>query len=410
MLEVSQSKRAPLALGVTIVAGTTVGAGMFSLPIVASGMWYSWALLLLLITWFCMYNSALMILEANLNFSPGSSFNTFVGDILGPRWNAFNGLTFGFVLYILTYAYISGGGSVITATLNLGDNSTMSPMLASGLFALILALIVSFSTGLVGRICTLLIAAMLIAFLLAARDLSDGVQPSLLLNNDKSYTPFIFAAVPYFLTSFGFHGNVPSLMKYYGRDPKTIRQCLLIGSLLALAVYGFWISLNFGVLPRPVFAGISAAGGNIGDLLQALHSVVGAASTQRYLNVFANMAVVSSFLGVGLGLFDYIADLCGFDDSPMGRLKTGLLTFLPPTLGGLLFPDGFLYAIGVAGLCAAVWGTLVPALAVKVSREKYGNPRYRVWGGNVMIYVIMTYGLVLILCFLLASVGLLPIL
>ena len=60
-----------------------------------------------------------------------------------------------------------------------------------------------------------------------------------------------------------------------------------------------------------------------------------------------------------LGLFDYLADLFGFDDSAMGRFKTALLTFIPPMIGGLVKPDGFLYAIGYAGLAATVWAAIV---------------------------------------------------
>ena len=47
------------------------------------------------------------------------------------------------------------------------------------------------------------------------------------------------------------------------------------------------------------------------------------------LNFFAYMAIATSFLGVTLGLFDYIADLFKFDDSVLGRTKTTLVTFLP---------------------------------------------------------------------------------
>ncbi|MCN4440417.1 tryptophan permease, partial [Escherichia coli] len=65
-------------------------------------------------------------------------------------------------------------------------------------------------------------------------------------------------------------------------------------------------------------------------------------SLDLLLVVFSNFAVASSFLGVTLGLFDYLADLFGFDDSAVGRLKTALLTFAPPVVGGLLFPNGFL--------------------------------------------------------------------
>ncbi|MBT3833464.1 MAG: hypothetical protein HOB98_21325 [Gammaproteobacteria bacterium] len=45
-------KSPSLAAGITIVAGTAVAAGMFSLPVVSSGMWFSWSILLLALTWF----------------------------------------------------------------------------------------------------------------------------------------------------------------------------------------------------------------------------------------------------------------------------------------------------------------------------------------------------------------------
>ena len=393
--------------GIAIVAGTAVGAGMFSLPLVSSGMRFSWSLLLLAFTWFCMCHSGLMILEANLNYEPGTSFSTFVGDLLGPWWNTITGLSLVFVLYILTYAYISGGGSIVNQTL--ASTGMALPQTLSGLlFALALAFIVWFSTGLVGRIAAILVFGMIITFALSLNGLVIRVQVPVLLHSELAYAPFLLAAVPYFLTSFGFHGNVPSLMKYYGKDPGTIRQCIIIGSLLSLLVYTLWQLACMGNLTREEFRPIMAAGGNIGDLVGALQARSESDNLNALLNAFANMAVVSSFLGVTLGLFDYIADRLGFDDSRGGRFKTALFTFLPPTVGGLLFPDGFIYAIGLAGLCASIWGTIVPALCARASRKKFGSPLFRVWGGNGMVFLIMGYGGLLITCYLLAALDILP--
>ena len=96
--------------GAMIIGGTIIGAGMFSLPVVMSGAWFFWSLLALIFTWFCMLHSGLMILEANLNYHIGASFDTITKDLLGNGWNIINGLTVAFVLYILTYAYISASG------------------------------------------------------------------------------------------------------------------------------------------------------------------------------------------------------------------------------------------------------------------------------------------------------------
>ncbi|HAT25863.1 MAG TPA: tryptophan permease [Gammaproteobacteria bacterium] len=398
-----------LVAGITIVAGTAVGAGMFSLPVVSAGMWFSWSILLLAFTWFFMYHSSLMIMEVNLNYEPGASFDTFVRDTLGPRWNLLNSLTLTFVLYILTYAYVSGGGSIVSHTLSSVTGLHLPGKLAGLIFAVGLAAFVWFSTALVGRMTTILVGGMIITFALTASGLTARVQLPILLDNRPEYALFTLAAIPYFLTSFGYHGNVPSLIKYYGRDPRRVRLCLLYGSLISLLVYSAWHVVTLGNISRPDFKPIIAAGGNIGDLVAALAGVADEENLTSLLSAFANMAVVSSFLGVSLGLFDFIADKFKFDDSRGGRFKTALLTFVPPTLGGLIFPNGFLYAIALAGLCACMWGAIIPALAVKASRKKYGNPHYRVWGGDALVYLIMSYGGLLIVCYFLAAIEILPV-
>jgi len=398
-----------LAAGITIVAGTAVGAGMFSLPVVSAGMWFSWSILLLAFTWFFMYHSSLMIMEVNINYEPGASFDTFVRDTLGPRWNLLNSLTLTFVLYILTYAYVSGGGSIVSHTLSSVTGLHLPGKLAGLIFAVGLAAFVWFSTALVGRMTTILVGGMIITFALTASGLTARVQLPILLDNRPEYALFTLAAIPYFLTSFGYHGNVPSLIKYYVRDPRRVRLCLLYGSLISLLVYSAWHVVTLGNISRPDFKPIIAAGGNIGDLVAALAGVADEENLTSLLSAFANMAVVSSFLGVTLGLFDFIADKFKFDDSRGGRFKTSLLTFVPPTLGGLIFPNGFLYAIALAGLCACIWGAVIPALAVKASRKKYGNPHYRVWGGDALVYLIMSYGGLLIVCYFLAAIEILPV-
>lgn len=410
---VSAVRKSPSVLGgAMIIAGTAVGAGMFSLPTVSSGMWFSWSLGCLFFTWFCMFHSGLMILEANLHYPVGSSFDTFVKDILGRGWNLVNGLTITFVLYILTYAYISGGGSIVIHTLESTIGTAPPPKVSSLIFAFCLAFIVWLSTNAVSRITTILLAAMVITFFISVGDLTFSVSPAILFNTQEespSYLPFVFAALPFFLTSFGFHGNVPSLMKYYGKEPLKIRNCLLYGSLLSLSVFLLWQVSTLGNIPRPEFKQIIADGGNIGVLVAAVSDVADGKTMGALLNVFANLAVVSSFLGVALGLFDFIADKFKFGDSLLGRTKTALVTFGPPTIGGLYFPDGFIYAIGFAGLAATMWGAIIPALMVKKCRQRFDNPLYRVWGGNGLIYLIILFAVVYASCHILAMLGWLPV-
>ena len=397
--------------GVVIIGGTIIGAGMFSLPVVMSGAWFFWSLLALIFTWFCMLHSGLMILEANLNYHIGASFDTITKDLLGNGWNIINGLTVAFVLYILTYAYISASGSVIQHTF--AQMNLAVPARLGGLaFALIVAFIVWLSTKAVSRMTTIVLGAKILTFFMTFGGLMWHVEPAILFNRAEvtaSYLPYVLMTLPFCLASFGYHGNVPSLMKYYGKDPLIIRRCLLLGTLMALVLYIIWLVGTMGNIPRPAFIAIAEKGGNIDVLVQTLSGLLNSSTLDLLLTVFSNFAVASSFLGVTLGLFDYLADLFKFDDSRLGRFKTALVTFLPPIAGGLLWPDGFIYAIGFAGLAATVWAAIVPALLARASRRRFGSPNYRVWGGNAMIILILCFGGANAIIHVLSSFNLLPV-
>ena len=390
------------------MTGTAVGAGMFSLPIISSGMWFEWSALLLVGTWFFMFHSSLLIMEANLNYVPGSSFDTFVGDLLGPRWNLLNNISLCFILYILTYAYISGGGSIVAHTIKSIFDFNAPIILSGMLFSVGLALCVWYGTDLVGRLSTVLVAGMLISFLLSVHGFVLHTEIKILFYSKPEYAIYTLAAIPYFMTSFGYHGCVPSLIKNYSSNVRMVKGCLLFGSVLALSFYLIWLAATLGNIPREEFTEISASGGNIGDLVNALRSKTDATHLANTLAIFANMAVVSSFLGVTLGLFDFIADKFNFLDNSFGRFKTAAITFFPPTLGGLFFPNGFIYAIGLAGMFACIFGSIVPALAAKHSRIKYGSPSYQVWGGNSLINVIICYGTLQFACYVGAVFNFLP--
>ncbi|MDU9462739.1 tryptophan permease, partial [Escherichia coli] len=105
--------------GVMVIAGTVIGGGMFALPVDLAGAWFFWGAFILIIAWFSMLHSGLLLLEANLNYPVGSSFNTIAKDLIGNTWNIISGITVAFVLYILTYAYISANGAIISETISM---------------------------------------------------------------------------------------------------------------------------------------------------------------------------------------------------------------------------------------------------------------------------------------------------
>ncbi|MHC5226392.1 amino acid permease [Ignatzschineria sp. LJL83] len=401
--------KSPTVLGgAMIAAGTMIGAGMLSLPIASAGMWFGWTIVIMLVTVLFMFVTAEQILEVNLGYKPGASFDTLVKDNLGSFWRIINGFSVAFVLYILLYAYVVGSGSVISDTLkNFKQFPIDLPRYQSSLiFALIFTAIVWWSTRAVDRISTILMIGMFITLAAAVTGLLGQIEVPYLLEptGESKYAIYAFASLPFFLTSFCFHASVPSFVKYYGiSGGSKIRKAISWGMIITFVFYLCWMVAIMGSIDRATFLTVDND-----QVAWLLNQVKASQYIELSLRFFAFFAVVTSFLGAGLGLFDYIADLFKISDSPKGRLLTAIITFLPPTILGMALPGGFIIAIGFAGLFAAIWSVIVPALMVISFRKRQKGAQksesFRAFGGSAMPYLVIIYGLISIISFLLVEV------
>lgn len=403
----SSSKKSILT-GVMLTAGCSIGAGMFSLPVTASGMWFSLSTICLILLWFLSYLSALYILEVNVNFTPGNSFDTLVKNVLGKKWSAITGLSLAFLLYILLYAFYSAFGSILS---NVFKETNIPAGVLGLLFGSIFAIIVWWSTKLSGRISTILVSGMVITFLFSMTGYSFQVEFVNLFNTASSnneYAPYIWAALPYIMTSFGFSSIVPSLYKYYGKDPITIKKSMFIGSLAALVVYVLFIFVVFGNISRDAFVEINKSGGNIGSLVEALTQSGDKGLVNTAFSLFSNFAIISSFIGVGLSLLDYAADLFSFPDTPKGRFYSACIAFLPSGILSLFFPNGFIAAIGYAGLVFMFCLFFIPFLMVQKTRKQNTASSYKVKGGNLLLYTFLISSIMIAVFHILAKLKYLP--
>lgn len=390
--------------GIMVIAGTVIGGGMFALPVDLSGAWFFWGAFILIIAWFSMLHSGLLLLEANLNYPVGSSFNTITKDLIGNKWNIVSGFTVAFVLYILTYAYISANGAIISETISMNMGYRVNPRIVGICTAIFVASVLWISSLAASRITSLFLGIKIISFIIVFGSFFFQVDFSILRDtagqaqNDASYFPYIFMALPVCLASFGFHGNIPSLIICYGKRKDKLIKSIVFGSLLALVIYLFWLYCTMGNISRESFSEIIASGGNVDSLVKSFLGTKQTGIIEFCLLVFSNLAVASSFFGVTLGLFDYLADLFKFDNSSMGRFKTVLLTFLPPALLYLIFPNGFIYGIGGAGLCATIWAVIIPAVLALKARQKFPNKMFTVWGGVIIPTIVILFGVAVIVC------------
>ena len=392
--------------GACIIASVCVGAGMLGLPSAGAGAWTSWSSLAIILTMIIMTVSGWMLLEAFKPYELTASFNSVTKDLLGHKINVFNNLTVYFVGGILLYAYITSSGLILSGLL--GINSQF----ASVLFVLVFSCFVWHSTRAVDRISVVLIAFMVLSFVFGVSGLAANIDATRLfhsLTEELGQAPYALAMLPVALTSFGYHHSVASMRAYYGEEQKA-KQAILGGTLIALALYLLWLLSIFGNLPRNAFGPIIAKGGDVDVLLGALASVIESKRVSNAINLFSMAAILSSFIGVGLGVFDYLADLFRFDNSRRGRAKSWAVTFLPPLALSLMFPFGFVVAIGYAGAAATVWACIIPALLAKKSRELAPDEAgFKAPGGQPMVVAVIVFGVLTAIFHLMAMAGLLPV-
>lgn len=408
-------KKPSLLGGACIIASVCVGAGMLGLPSAGAGAWTLWSILAITLTMAVMTLSGWMLLEAFKNYELGVSFDTVTKDVLGKGVNHFNNLAVYFVGGILLYAYITSSGLILEGLFDVHSK------IMAILFVLVFSGLVWHSTRAVDRISIVLILFMFFTFFFGVSGMLSNIETKLLfdrIGEETSYAPYAIAMLPVALTSFGYHHSVASMRNYYGEERRA-KYAILGGTSIALIFYVLWMVSIYGNLARDAFAPIIAQGGEVDILLSTLGSAIASENVANAINAFSMAAILSSFIGVGLGLFDFLADFFGFEDTKQGRLKTWSVTFLPPLLCSLLFPFGFIIAIGYAGAAATVWTCIIPALLVLKLRKKaqeevkqqdvsIAQNTFMAPGGSIAIIIVMVFGVLTAVFHFMAMLNLLP--
>lgn len=309
--------------GACIIASVCVGAGMLGLPSAGAGAWTLWTCLAMLVTMMVMTLSGWMLLEAYKRYDIRVSFDTVTHDMFGSGANTINNIAVYFVGGILLYAYITTAGMILPPLIGLNSK------LSSILFVIVFGAFVWHSTRAVDRISVVLIIFMVLSFIFSIFGLAKNINLPMLFDSGSkhpSYAPYALAMFPVALASFGYHHSAASMRAYYGEERKASRA-ILGGTLITLAFYVVWIVSIFGNLPREQFAPVIKAGGDLDVLLPALSSVIHSENVNHAIRAFAMAAILSSFIGVGLGVFDFLADFFKFKNDAAGRTKSWLATF-----------------------------------------------------------------------------------
>lgn len=377
-----------------IVAGTTIGAGMLAMPLAAAGVGFPTTLILLVALWILMSYTALLLVEVYQHEPADTGMSTLAKRYLGKSGQWLAGFSMLFLMYALTAAYISGAGELLASSLSQWTRTEFPSVWGVLLFTLIGGTVVCIGTHSVDMFNRVLFTAKTVLLVVMLWLMMPHVKQTNLLSMPLQQG-VILSSIPLIFTSFGFHGSVPSIVSYMNGNIRRLRWIFLIGSAIPLLAYIFWQLATLGSISSTIFVGILAEQAGLNGLLFAVREVVATPQVELAVHLFADLALATSFLGVSLGLFDYLADLFQRANSVRGRIQSGMLTFLPPLVFALFYPQGFVIALGFAAVALSVLALLLPSLLAWRTRQlRRGS--YRVIGGRPALALVFTLGLIVI--------------
>jgi tyrosine-specific transport protein len=372
--------------GALLVSGTAIGAGMLALPVVTGLAGFLPVAFLFFLCGLFMAATGLLLLEVCMWMPPESNLLTMAYRLLGRKGFVAVLLLYLFLFYCLTIAYVAGGGGFIASF----SSGALSLPVSIVLFTLIFSPAVFLGVRAVNRLNLFLMCGLVLSYF-AFILMGMGYIDTSLLGRGNMVLSLL--SMPVVFTSFSFQGTLPSLVAYLKRNTKAIRWAIIFGTMLPFLVYTIWEMLILGIVPLERLTAASASGYSA---VEPLKEVI----TSPYLypigQAFAFFALTTSFLGVTLGLFDFLSDLFQMAKIALRKELVYLLVFLPPTLIALFHPHIFIKALTYAGGigCALLLGAM-PALFVWVGRYRkgYGTTHQQIGGGKPLLILILAFAL-----------------
>ncbi len=346
--------------GAFLVVGTTIGAGMLSLPLITAACGLGVSILLIIISWSVMYFTGLRLIKVCANRPLGVNFTSLIKEEMPKSFQVIFTVVYLLLLYALMAAY-STQGLVILST-RLSDYVNRS-----------------------------FVSVKLIFYVLCVISMVFALKWTNMLEMPLSFYALVFAW-PTLLPSFGFQNIIPVLYEYQKGDIGAVKRSVLIGSFSVLVIYIIWLLVCLAILPQrgihsyeTIFKDGNTLSALIGEIKQATQS----ASINTFLSVFINISIITSFICVGLSLYHYIKDTFKRFGIEINRTIGFLLTFIPPFVFTVFYPKGFILALQYAAIFAVIIFVFTPIYLDKNNKADKGNLYPLILGALVIVAQIL---------------------
>ncbi len=392
---------------ILIIAGTAIGGGMLAMPIISSGVGFPGITLIMVLIWLAMCYTAILLVETYRYNNPDDGLSTMTYRYLGKAGSIVTGISMLTLMYALVSAYIAGGSDILRLNLNQWLDIDITPQTTALIFTIVFGGIVGLGARIVD-FATKWLFLIKLGFLFIIVLIMFGyirIENLMQMPMEKA---LVFSSIPVIFTSFGFHIVVPSLVKYLDGNLKDLKKAFIYGSLLPLVVYIIWQSSILGSIEPQSFFNIIQENKGLEGMIKAVSTVSQSNWLQIPINVFTAAAILTSFLGVALALFDYIRDLSKKKSFSKRPFIIYLITFIPPLLFALYYPKGFVIALSYAAISVVITSLFIPILMyIKVKQERKEKITFF---QKIAFTLIMAFGISILVIQTLMTMGKLPIL
>lgn len=369
-----------------ILAGTALGAGMLAIPMVLAQFGFIVSSVLMLFIFIGTTFSALLLAEACSKTKQSNSMSSVAYLTLGKAGQHFINILFYLLLVCMSIAYILGIGDILSKLLS-DAGISVSTATCYTLFSLLVGVIVVAGKGHIDRLNRGLFLMMVAMLFIVIFSLLNNINLDYItqdsdysVNDIVKYSAIIF-------TSFASMVVIPSLIDYNREaSQKEIRNMILLGSLIPLFCYLVWLFAIIGNLGTEAISRFH----NISELINAFSESQSMIKT--IVAIFSALALVTSFLGVSMALYDQNQDAI-----TTNKPAAYLLTFVLPLALASLFSNQFVSMLDYAGMVLvflAIWGPLM--MVKKVRRPDFPNlcleTSYTAGGGTLALNITFLFG------------------
>lgn len=319
---------------------------MLALPSAAGLVGYLPSCIVLLCCWLMMTTSALALLEVSLWMPEGSHLISMASEMLGRPGKVISWILYLFIGYASLVAYTAGGGyqigSVISYYLGLELPQFVNAMIFLALFGTSFYI----SSNFVSQLNSILFTAMIISYIGFISIGVEHIQSDLL--EYTNWRPW-WVTVPFLLTAYSFQTMVPSLPPLLHRHGNSLRIAILGGSTITFFIYLIWLTITLGIIPSEGSYSLSEAYDKGEPATLYFAYFVDSHWVSTIAQYFSFFALATSFLGIGLGLFDFLSDGLRIPKTPVGKMKLLFLIMIPVLYFAVNFERAFIVALDTTG-------------------------------------------------------------